>query len=226
MYATIPARLGPLPDTPYGTLYATYSDLRLTNSRPGATGGGRGELFTRYVSNSTNALSCAPDIALTCVAVKAQPWVVVRAAISAVLIPPIAVVLRAGIPVVLDSALLKDPNYAPALADRAMLAVRSGEYAAARKFAMTALAVDSYDAAANYYYGIANRRLGRLTDAKDGFEIAVLSAEFRGAAWTELAKMTLAQGNARGALAYAQKALTDDAANLDALGVATAILPS
>jgi tetratricopeptide (TPR) repeat protein len=122
----------------------------------------------------------------------------------------------------LDSALLKDPNYVPALGDRAMLAVRSGDYAAARKFAMTALAVDSYDAAANYYYGIANRRLGRLTDAKDGFEIAVLSAEFRGAAWTELAKMTLAQGSARGALAYAQKALTDDAANLDALGVAVA----
>ena len=125
--------------------------------------------------------------------------------------------------IALDSALLKDPNYVPALGDRAMLAVRSADYAAARKFAMTALAVDSYDAAANYYYGIANRRLGRLTDAKDGFEIAVLSAEFRGAAWTELAKMTLAQGNARGALAYAQKALTDDAANLDALGVAIVV---
>lgn len=122
--------------------------------------------------------------------------------------------------VYLDSALLKDPNYVPALADRAMLSVRSGEYAAARKFAMTALAVDSYDGAANYYYGIANRRLGKLTDAKDGFELAALSAEYRGAAWTELARMSLAGGNARGALAFAQKALVDDAANLDALGAA------
>ncbi len=121
---------------------------------------------------------------------------------------------------VLDSALLKDPNYVPALADRAMLAVRSGEYAAARKFALSALAVDSYDAAANYYYGIANRRLGKLTDAKDGFELAALSPEYRGAAWTELARLTLAGGSARGAMQFAQKALVDDGSNLDALGVA------
>ena len=51
--------------------------------------------------------------------------------------------------IALDSALLKDPHHLQALADRAMLALRAGEYDAARKFTTTALSVDSYDAAAN-----------------------------------------------------------------------------
>jgi Tfp pilus assembly protein PilF len=120
--------------------------------------------------------------------------------------------------VYLDSALARDPYFVPALADRAMLAIRALEYEAALGFATTALRVDTYDGAANYYYGLANRRLGRLADAKDGFEIATLSPEYRGAAWTELARMSLAAGNTDAAVAFADKALTVEPDNLDALG--------
>ncbi len=120
----------------------------------------------------------------------------------------------------LDSALMRDPHYVPALSDRAMLALREMDYDGARRYAMTALSVDTYDGAANYYYGLANRRLGKLADAKDGFEIAASAPEFRGAAWTELARLASASGNFRAAEQYAQKALAVDAENLDALGVA------
>jgi Tfp pilus assembly protein PilF len=121
--------------------------------------------------------------------------------------------------VALDSALAKDPYYVPALADRAMLAIRSGEYESARQYAITALSIDTYDPAANYYYGLANRRQGRLADARDGFEVAASSPEMRGAAWTELARMSLAAGRLSAARAYAEKALGTEPGNLDALGV-------
>ncbi len=119
----------------------------------------------------------------------------------------------------IDSALAKDHNFAPALADRAMLALRQARYEEARRFAMAALRVDSYDGAANYYYGLANRRLGRLADAADGLEIASLDIAWRGAAWTELGRMSLAQGNNRRAAQYADKALGAEPGNLDALAV-------
>ena len=119
----------------------------------------------------------------------------------------------------LDSALAQEPYFVPALADRAMLAIRALDYEAARGFAATALSVDTYDGAANYYYGLANRRLGRLADAKDGFEVAALSPGYRGAAWTELARMSLAAGDLGTAVQFADKALEAEPANLDALGV-------
>ena len=122
--------------------------------------------------------------------------------------------------IVLDSALGVQPNFVPALADRAMLHLRAGQYANARAISMMAMRVDTYDGAANYYYGLANRRLGRRADAKDGFEIAALSPEYRGAAWTELARVSLADSALGAATSYADKALIVDGDNLDALGVA------
>jgi len=119
----------------------------------------------------------------------------------------------------LDSALARDPYFVPALTNRAMLAIRALQYEDALGFATTALQVDTYDGAANYYYGLANRELGRLADAKDGFEIATLSAAYRGAAWTELAQMSLAAGDVGAAVGFANKALTVEPDNLDALGV-------
>jgi Tfp pilus assembly protein PilF len=120
----------------------------------------------------------------------------------------------------LDSALALAPYFVPALADRAMLAVRALDYEAARRYALTALSVDTYDGAANYYYGLANRRLGRFADAKDGFDIAALAPEFRGAAWTELGRMALERSQLSAAARYARQALDVESGNLDALGVA------
>ncbi|MFN8573961.1 MAG: DUF5107 domain-containing protein [Gemmatimonadaceae bacterium] len=122
--------------------------------------------------------------------------------------------------VFLDSALARDPLFSPALVDRAMIDYRAALYEQARQRAATVLAIDTYDPGANYYYGLANRRLGRLADAKDGFELAALSPEYRGAAWTELGRLSLAEGQTSAAQSFASKALAADEANLDALGVA------
>jgi len=119
----------------------------------------------------------------------------------------------------LDSALAKEPHFVPALADRAALGVRFMRYADALRDAAAALAVDANDGAANYYFGLANRRLGRAVDARDGFEIASQTAEYRQAAWTELATLWLAGGDESRALAYATKVLAGDAANPTALAV-------
>lgn len=119
----------------------------------------------------------------------------------------------------LDAALAREPHFVPALADRAMLALRAMQPEVALAFARRALAVDAYDGAANYAWGLANRRLGRATDARDGFEIASQSAELRAAATTELAKLWAILGDDRRALAYATKALAVDVGNLDALAI-------
>lgn len=125
--------------------------------------------------------------------------------------------------VLLDSALALAPHYVPALVDRAQLALRAMEDERARALTRTALAVDTYDGAANYYYGLANRRLGRLADARDGFEIATQSVEYRLAAYVELAKLSLAEGDERRAEWYARKALEIEPQELGALGVRVVI---
>lgn len=121
--------------------------------------------------------------------------------------------------VLLDSALVRAPHLVPALVDRSAMALRSMQYDSARLFARSALAVDSYDGGANYYYGLANRHLGRFADARDGFEIASQSMEYRAAAWTELARLWLARGDADRADSYATKVLAIQPGTLDALGV-------
>jgi Tfp pilus assembly protein PilF len=123
----------------------------------------------------------------------------------------------------LDSALAREPHVVPALADRAQLAIRAGEYELARRLTLTALAVDTYDPWANYYYGLANRRLGRLADARDGFDVAASTPEMRGAAWTELARLALSEGTLPAADEYAAKALGAEPRSLDALGVAISV---
>jgi tetratricopeptide (TPR) repeat protein len=121
--------------------------------------------------------------------------------------------------VFLDSALVLDPNSVPALDDRAMLAVREGQAALAAALTRRALSIDTYDPSANFYSALQNRT-GNPADARDGFEIAASSPDFRGAAWTELARMYLADNNPAMVQAYVAKALSVDQGNLDAIGFA------
>lgn len=119
----------------------------------------------------------------------------------------------------LDSALARDSFFVPALADRAHIALREAQYALARGLTAKALSIDTYDGASNYYYGLASKWSGKWSDARDGFDIASQSAEYRAAAWVELGKLSLATHDHGGALRYARKALTSDAGNFDALAI-------
>ena len=116
----------------------------------------------------------------------------------------------------LEECLKKDPNFLPALNELALLMLRNMEYKQAYTLARKALSIDTYDPAANYYYGLANIRLGNITNAIDGFDIAALSMQYRSAAYTELSKIYFTQKNYTRALDYAIKSLEFNRYNLDA----------
>jgi tetratricopeptide (TPR) repeat protein len=105
------------------------------------------------------------------------------------------------------TCLQKDSTYLPALADYAQLQYRNRNYQEALALAKKALSIDTYDPAANYYYGVINTQLGNIPDAKDGFDIAALGTEYRSAAYTELAKLYFKENNWDKAIEYAQKSL-------------------
>ena len=107
----------------------------------------------------------------------------------------------------LKAAIQKDPHYLPALVDYAVLLYRNQNYLEALSMVKKALSIDTYDAAANYYYGIINMALGNITDAKDGFDISALGNEYRSAAYTELAKLYFKEKNYEKAKEFANKSI-------------------
>ncbi|WP_268848296.1 DUF5107 domain-containing protein [Flavobacterium aestivum] len=117
----------------------------------------------------------------------------------------------------LTECLKKDPNYAPALSDMASLQIRKAQYAEAVLTVSKALAINTYDPAANYYYAMANLHLGKIADAKDGFDLAASSVEYRSAAYTELSKIYFCENEPTKAIEYADKSLLNNQYNLDGL---------
>lgn len=116
----------------------------------------------------------------------------------------------------LEACLKKDPNFLPALTEMALLSLHNMEYKEALSYSKKALSIDTYDPAANYYYGLANTQLGNFTGAKDGFDIAALSVQYRSAAYTELSKIYFHEKNYGKAIDYAKKSLDFNQYNLDA----------
>lgn len=123
----------------------------------------------------------------------------------------------------LTACLQKDPNYAPALADLAILQIRKFQYREAVHSASKALSIDTYHPAANYYYGLANLHLGNTTDAKDGFDIAAASVEFRSSAYTALSKIYFRENDLAKAAEYAKKSLGNNQDNLENLQLLTVL---
>ncbi|MEP6595011.1 MAG: DUF5107 domain-containing protein [Ginsengibacter sp.] len=116
----------------------------------------------------------------------------------------------------LKACLKKDPNYMPALADYAMLLYRNMKYPDALGMAKKALSIDTYDPAANYYYGLINDKLGNTSDAKDGFDIAAMGIEYRSASYTELAKIYFKENNLDKVIEYAKKSIDFNHYDIDA----------
>jgi len=123
----------------------------------------------------------------------------------------------------LRACLQKDPNYAPALSDLALLQIRKFQYNEAIATASKALSINTYDPAANYYYGVANLHAGNITDAKDGFDLAAASVEFRSPAYTALSKIYFTQNDQAKAIEYAEKSLLNNQYNLEGLQVLAVI---
>ncbi len=117
----------------------------------------------------------------------------------------------------LMASLVKDPNLLPALVKLSELFYRNMRYNDALVLAKKALSVDTHDGSANFYYGLIQARLGNNTDAKDGFDLATLSPEYRSAAYACLSNIYLHEDNADKALRYAKDALESNTFNIDAL---------
>ncbi|MEP7228743.1 MAG: DUF5107 domain-containing protein [Ginsengibacter sp.] len=107
----------------------------------------------------------------------------------------------------LKAALQKDSNYLPALTDYTVLLYRNQKYDEALSASKKALAIDTYDPAANYNYGIINVALNNIIDAKDGFDIAALGGEYRSAAYTELSKIYFKEKNYEKAVEFVNKSI-------------------
>jgi tetratricopeptide (TPR) repeat protein len=115
------------------------------------------------------------------------------------------------------ASLKKDPNYLPSLIKLTELKYRNMLYPQALESAKKALSIDTHDGAANYYYGLVNAQMGNMVDAKDGFDLATLSTEFRSAAYTELCRIYLKEMKFDKAQGYAERAVDYNRYNLEAL---------
>jgi tetratricopeptide (TPR) repeat protein len=114
-----------------------------------------------------------------------------------------------------QSCLEKEPGHVRALSRVAEILFKRAEYLNALDHARDALAIDAYDAGANFIYGVINRRLGNLADAKDGFGWAARSLEFRSAAYEQLAEISLVEKRLEKAAEYAKRSLEYNAYNLN-----------
>lgn len=119
----------------------------------------------------------------------------------------------------LKASLAKDHNFLPALVKMAGLMYRNMRYDEALQFAKRALSINTNDGSANYYYGIINAKLGNVTDALDGFDMASLSIEYRSEAYTSLSTIYLKQKNWDKAIRYASRAMDFNHYNIAALQI-------
>ena len=120
------------------------------------------------------------------------------------------------------AAIDAEPLHVRALSRAAELATRRGEPARALEYAGRALSVSMYDAEANYVYGVAARRLGRLVDAKERLGWAARSAQFKSVAQVQSAEIAIYEKDYGRAADYALKALEADARSINALEVLAA----
>jgi tetratricopeptide (TPR) repeat protein len=120
----------------------------------------------------------------------------------------------------LAASVQKEPYFIPALCDLAQLNYQRMQYQKALDLLHKALSVNTYDGQSNFLYGLVNVQLGKTTDAKDGFDVAAMSTEYRTAAFTELAKLYFREKDYRKALEYAQNSLDNNAKNSTGLHLA------
>ena len=119
----------------------------------------------------------------------------------------------------LKAALEKDANHLPSLGALAGLAARQARYDEAISYAERALAVDTYDATANYIAGFAAFAKGDLPTAKERLGLASFSAGYRAPSFAILAKIALREKDWPEARKLAERALESNGLSFDALHV-------
>jgi len=112
------------------------------------------------------------------------------------------------------AAVREEPLHVRALSRAAELHTRRGEPARALELAGRALSVSMYDPEANYVYGVAARRLGRLVDAKETLGWASRSPQFESVALVQAAEIAIVEKDYDRAAECATRALGADDLNI------------
>ena len=116
----------------------------------------------------------------------------------------------------LKKAIEKDTYFAPALVRLSSLYYREGRYEEALPLLNTVLSQNTYHGEANYLFGLVNRALSHMADAKAAFSIAAFNAGVRTAAYEQLGELYAIEKNWSKAIHYAQKSLEYNTKNLSA----------
>ena len=117
----------------------------------------------------------------------------------------------------LRAALVKDTNLVCALGELAGYELRRGNYETTHALATRALALDAYDATANYFDGFAHFVEGDLVTARERLGVAALSPGFASAALALVARSYLKENRKAEAMVAAEKSLRFNPDNLDAI---------
>ena len=122
-----------------------------------------------------------------------------------------------GAMAVYEESLEQEPAFAPALNRLALSHYRRMEYKKAAEIITKSLAINTYDAEANYLFGLINEIQGNHANAKSGYAVATQSTAFRAAGYTALAKIHLKEKDYSAANKYVEKALQFNQNNSSAL---------
>jgi len=114
------------------------------------------------------------------------------------------------------ACLQKEPTHSRALNKVAELYYRRADYSEGLKFTGKVLENDTYDAAANFIYGVIHRRLGNLIQAEEAFSVAARTMEYRSAAYLQIAGLKIQNEDFSGAVEYSKKALDYNRYNIPA----------
>ncbi|SOE22362.1 hypothetical protein SAMN06298216_2804 [Spirosomataceae bacterium TFI 002] len=116
------------------------------------------------------------------------------------------------------SELLKLNQYhVPALGLMAQLMYRNANFLEATNYAKKALSINTYDGLANYILGLAQFRLGNYAASSEAFSVAVLSSQYKSAAFTELGKIRILRNDLELVGSLANQALESNSNNEHAI---------
>ncbi len=121
------------------------------------------------------------------------------------------------------AVLEKEPYHRGALNAVAELHYRRGNYHRALDYCRKILSINAYDDTANFIYGLVNKELNRMIDAKDGFGWAARSITYRAPALVQLAILHLKANRLEQALALTNQCLRDFPRHTGAIRLATVL---
>lgn len=115
-----------------------------------------------------------------------------------------------------QKSLIMNGKNVSALTKLAQAYTHKAMYQKALKYVNRALAINTYHSDANFIYGVINRRMGFLNQAKVAFGFAARSLKYRTAGYEQIAAINIQQHNWSDAVYYANKALNYNEYNLKA----------